>query len=90
MINKQIMSVIFKLYPEVTIIRDDVAYDANDNIVEYDMAAVQDYIDANAYKELRAAEYPPITEQLDKIFHDGIEEWKKEIQAVKDKYPKGE
>ena len=81
---------IYKLNPSVVTIRDDVAYDANDNIVEYDMAAVQAYIDANAYKELRAAEYPPITEQLDKIFHDGIEEWKKEIQAVKDKYPKGE
>lgn len=81
---------IYKLNPSVVTIRGDVAYDANDNIVEYDMAAVQAYIDANAYKELRAAEYPPITEQLDKIFHDGIEEWKKEIQAVKDKYPKGE
>lgn len=84
------MFVIFKLYPEVTIIRDGVAYNAEENIVEYDMAAVQAYINANAYKELRAAEYPPITEQLDKIFHDGIEEWKKEIQAIKDKYPKGE
>jgi hypothetical protein len=31
-----------------------------------------------------------MAEQLDKIFHDGIDEWKKEIQAVKDKYPKGE
>ena len=82
--------VIYKLNPSVVTIRGDVAYDANENIVEYDMAAVQAYIDANAYKELRAAEYPPITEQLDKIFHDGIEEWKKEIQAVKDKYPKGE
>jgi hypothetical protein len=51
---------------------------------------LQNELDANAYKELRAAEYPPITEQLDKIFHDGIDEWKKEIQAVKDKYPKGE
>ena len=81
---------IYKLNPSVVTIRGDVAYDANENIVEYDMAAVQAYIDANAYKELRAAEYPPITEQLDKIFHDGIEEWKKEIQAVKDKYPKGE
>ena len=81
---------IYTLNPSVVTIRGDVAYDANDNIVEYDVAAVQAYIDANAYKEKRAAEYPPITEQLDKIFHDGIEEWKKEIQAIKDKYPKGE
>lgn len=81
---------IFALNLSVVTIRGEIAYDKDGNIVEYDMAAVQDYIDANAYKELRAAEYPPITEQLDKIFHDGIEEWKKEIQAVKDKYPKGE
>lgn len=81
---------IYKLNPSVATIRGDVAYDKDGNIVEYDMAAVQAYIDANAYKEKRAAEYPPITEQLDKIFHDGIEEWKKEIQAIKDKYPKGE
>ena len=81
---------IYKLNPSVVAIRGDIAYDAEENIVEYDIASVQAYIDANAYKELRAAEYPPITEQLDKIFHDGIEEWKKEIQAIKDKYPKGE
>ena len=81
---------IFALNLSVVTIRGDVAYDKDGNIVEYDMAAVQAYINANAYKELRAAEYPPITEQLDKIFHDGIDEWKKEIQAVKDKYPKGE
>ena len=43
---------------------------------------------ANEYQRKRAAEYPSIADQLDKIFHDGIDEWKETIQAVKDKYPK--
>jgi predicted lipoprotein len=43
---------------------------------------------ANEYQRNRAAEYPSIADQLDKIFHDGIDEWKETIQAVKDKYPK--
>jgi hypothetical protein len=41
-----------------------------------------------AYKGLRAAEYPAIVDQLDTIFHDGLDAWKAQIQAVKDKYPK--
>ena len=32
---------IFKLYPQVTVIRGDVAYDKDENIVEYDLALVQ-------------------------------------------------
>jgi hypothetical protein len=48
---------------------------------------------ASAAKEYiwkREREYPKIEEQLDKIYHDGIDEWKKVIKAVKDKYPKPE
>ena len=40
------------------------------------------------YKELRAAEYPSVVDQLDKIYHTGIDGWKTDIQVVKDKYPK--
>ena len=43
---------------------------------------------ATAYIAKRVAEYPTIGEQFDKIYHDGIDEWKKVIKAVKDKYPK--
>ena len=43
---------------------------------------------APTYKELRAAEYPSIVDQLDKIYHTGIDGWKSDIQVVKDKYPK--
>ncbi len=44
--------------------------------------------DSLEYQRLRAAEYPPVVEQLDKIFHEGVDAWKSEIQAIKDKYPK--
>jgi len=36
----------------------------------------------------RAAAYPSIEDQLDKIYHDGIDAWKADIKAVKDEYPK--
>ena len=40
------------------------------------------------YQELRAAAYPPIVDQLDTIFHGGLDAWKAEIQVTKNKYPK--
>ena len=40
------------------------------------------------YADLRAQAYPSISDQLDSIFHVGIDGWKATIQAVKDKYPK--
>jgi hypothetical protein len=42
-----------------------------------------------SYAELRQPEYPPLEDQLDKIYHSGVAAWKKEIKAIKDKYPKG-
>ena len=36
----------------------------------------------------RAKNYPSIKDQLDKIYHSGIDEWKKVIKTTKDKYPK--
>ena len=40
------------------------------------------------YKAKRVAEYPRVEEQLDKIYHSGIDAWKADIKAIKDKYPK--
>jgi hypothetical protein len=79
---------IHKLNPSVVTIRGDVAYDADGNEVQYDKAAVQAYVDANAYKDLRAAAYPSFADQFDTIFHEGIDAWKAQIQAVKDRFPK--
>ena len=41
-----------------------------------------------SYSELRTSEYPPITDQLDKIYHSGVTAWKKDIKEIKDKHPK--
>lgn len=40
------------------------------------------------YISLRAAEYPPLSEQLDIIYHQGIDAWKAVIASIKAKYPK--
>ena len=47
-----------------------------------------DYVGVTTYTEARVAEYPPIEDQLDKIYHSGIDAWKTDIKAIKDKYPK--
>ena len=44
--------------------------------------------EVEAYKEVRAKAYPVMSEQLDKIFHEGIDAWKADIQAIKDAHPK--
>ena len=42
----------------------------------------------NGYETKRAAEYPSVVDQLDKMFHSGFQAWKDEIQIIKEKYPK--
>ena len=42
------------------------------------------------YKEARKLEYPPMEDQLDKIYHSGVNAWKADIKAIKDKYPKSQ
>jgi len=79
---------IYATHTNVVTIRGDDAFDAQGNSVTYDEAFVQEYITANSYKQLRAAEYPSYADQFDTIFHEGIDAWKAQIQAVKDKYPK--
>jgi hypothetical protein len=82
---------IYKLYPQVDMIRGDVAYDADGNEVAYDKSAVQAYVDAHAYIAKRAAEYPPIGDQLDALWKGGAEAeaMLAKVQAVKQKFPKG-
>ena len=49
---------------------------------------LQDDFDALDYARKRANEYPSIVDQLDDIYHNGIDAWKVTIKATKDKYPK--
>ena len=49
---------------------------------------LKDAWDAAQYQRDRAVEYPSIADQLDDLYHNGIDGWKTTIKAVKDKYPK--
>ena len=44
--------------------------------------------ESKQYQRDRAAEYPSIVDQLDDIYHNGIDGWKATIKVTKDKYPK--
>lgn len=78
-----------------------VAIDSNGNVtainnqplpteeqIQAKVAELQAQYDANEYQRQRAAAYPSWQDQLDKIYHEGIDAWKAEIQAIKDQYPK--
>jgi len=52
-------------------------------------AELQTAYDNNEYQRKRADEYPSIADQLDDIYHNGVDGWKTTIKATKDKYPKG-
>ena len=45
-------------------------------------------LENDSYKSNRRAEYPSVADQLDDIYHNGIDGWKTTIKAVKDKYSK--
>ena len=72
----------------------------NNERMEFDSAdydqAIEDraqnklYEQDHGYKDDRRAEYPSIVDQLDDIYHNGIDGWKETIKATKDKYPKPE
>ena len=47
-----------------------------------------DIIANMTYADKRSAKYPSIDEQLDDIYHNGVDGWKATIKTVKDKYPK--
>ena len=49
---------------------------------------LQTECDAKQYQRDRAKEYPSIVDQLDDIYHNGINAWKATIKVTKDKYPK--
>ena len=79
----------------VTINNETDAWDANGNVVVLNESAITTEIarlqaayDAKAYSRSRAAEYPSIADQLDDIYHNGIDAWKATIKTTKDKYPK--
>lgn len=83
---------IYALYPQVVTIDDTAgAFDAQGNKVEIDEAAVAAWVDPNAYKRKRAAEYPPMADYLDGVVKGDqaqIDAYVAACLAVKAKYPK--
>ena len=67
---------------------DIVALDNSGNNVTINWTNVEAWTDSNEYQYKRIAEYPNIADQLDDIYHNGIDAWKTTIKAIKDKYPK--
>jgi hypothetical protein len=83
---------VYALYPQVVSVSDEHgAFDADGDKVEIDMAAVNAWVNPNAYKYQRAAEYPPITDYIDGVVKGDqaqIDAYIAACQAVKAKYPK--
>tara|TARA_B100000902_G_scaffold348216_1_gene356025 strand:- start:215 stop:511 length:297 start_codon:yes stop_codon:yes gene_type:complete len=66
---------------------DDITQPTDAEITT-EQTRLQTEYDNNAYQRNRAAEYPSIPDQLDDIYHNGIDAWKATIKVTKDKYPK--
>ena len=67
---------------------DIVATDDTGNEVTINWSSVNSWTDPDQYKFDREKEYPSIVDQLDDIYHNGIDAWKATIKTTKDKYPK--
>ena len=56
--------------------------------IEVKLAELKYQEEVNVYQEKRKLEYPDWGDQLDQIYHSGIDVWKSDIKVIKDKYPK--
>jgi len=58
--------------------------------LESELLKMQQAWNAQEYARNRASAtgYPSIPDQLDEIYHNGIDSWKAVIKVTKDKYPK--
>ena len=88
---------IYSAYAGTVVSIDDSAgaFDKDGTSVTLDAVKVaaarktlDDALAATKYQRDRAAEYPTWQDQLDKIYHSGIDAWKADIKKIKDKYPK--
>ena len=83
---------IYKVYSDCVRIDDSTgAFRADGSqitLVQSDIDAARVELNKLKYQEQRAAEYPSVVDQLDLIYHSGIDAWKAKIKETKDKYPK--
>ena len=59
-----------------------------DEAINTELTRLQTDYDNKKYQRDRAKEYPSIVDQLDDIYHNGIDGWKATIKTTKEKYPK--
>lgn len=93
MINK--IDAIISLVPgvEVTIRGGEIDWHGQpapvtDAEIATELARLEAEYNSNEYQRQRAQEYPSIADQLDTLYHSGLDAWKAQIKTVKDKYPK--
>ena len=88
----KIHDIIRQLYSDVVSIRRDkdtyTCLDKDGKSITINMDTVNAEYAKQDYKNKRAAEYPSVVDQLDDIYHNGIDAWKATIKTTKDKYPK--
>ena len=60
----------------------------DDNPTNITKEQIKAKINETQYQRDRSKEYPSIVDQLDDIYHNGIDGWKATIKITKDKYPK--
>ena len=58
------------------------------DLTEDEKKAIHTKWELEHYGDARALEYPSIPEQLDEIYHNGVDSWKAVIKVTKDKFPK--
>ena len=78
----------------ISAVNDEISYmdgqtPPSDEKINAELKRMQNEYDANEYQRSRASEYPSIADQLDEIYHNGVDSWKAVIKQTKDKYPKG-
>ena len=56
--------------------------------IQEHLVTMQADYDSKQYQRDRAKAYPSWQDQLDDIYHNGIDGFKKTIKVIKDKYPK--
>ena len=73
---------------DVLVWEDEKQVQPTEEELTAEIARLQAEYDSQDYARKRQKEYPSLPDQLDEIYHNGIDSWKATIRAVKEKYPK--
>ena len=96
------MKKIYDIYDAAESLRPGKGYNSHDDVftwesgvtaptraeLDAEVLRLQAIEDGLEWSRNRAKEYPSVVDQLDDIYHNGIDAWKATIKATKDKYPK--